>query len=76
MISEAPAVPVMTMSTGFWIARSLSGIAALGLHLAGLYAVVVIFGLWLTVALCGVGTLAVLLQHVILWRATTCSLGE
>jgi hypothetical protein len=66
----------MTMSRDFWIARSLSSIAALGLQLAGLYAAIATFGLWVTVALCGVGTLAVLLQNVILWRATTCSLGE
>jgi hypothetical protein len=60
----------------FWIARAITGAAALGLQLAGLYAAGVTFGLWVTVALCGVGALAVLLQHLVLWRGMTCSPGE
>ena len=61
---------------GFWIAKAITSAAGLGLQLAGLYAAAVTFGLWVTVALCGVGALAVLLQHVVLWRVTSCSPGE
>ncbi len=69
-IVSAPVAPA-TMSGRFWIARAITSVTALGLQLAGLYAVVVTFGLWVTVALCGVGALAVLLQHVVLWRVTS-----
>lgn len=65
-----PAVP-----RGFWIVKVATGLAGLALQLAGLYALAATFGLWVTVALYGIGTLAVLLQHVVVWRAT-CSPGE
>ena len=65
-----------TLPRGFWIARAITGAAALGLQLAALYALVVTFGVWVTVALCGVGVLAVFLQHLVLWRGMTCSPGE
>ncbi len=64
-----------TLPRGFWIARAITSVAGLGLQVAGLYAAAVTFGVWVTVALCGVGALAVLLQHVVMWRAT-CSPGE
>jgi len=62
-------------SRGFWIVRVATGVAGLGLQLAGLYALAATFGLGVTLALCGVGALAVLLQHIVVWRAT-CSSGE
>ncbi len=65
-----------TVPKGFWIARAITSAAALGLQLAGLYAAAVTFGLWVTVELCGVGALAVVLQHLVLWRNTSCSPGE
>jgi hypothetical protein len=72
-IVSAPAAPAR--SRGFWITRAITSVAGLGLQLAGLYAAAVAFGLWVTAALCAVGALAVLLQHVVVWRIT-CSRGE
>ena len=72
----SPPAAWATVPAGFWIARAITSVAGLGLQLAGLYAAVVTFGLWVTVALCGVGALAVLLQHVVLMRGTPCSPGE
>ena len=57
-------------------AAARTSAAGLGLQLAGLYAAAITFGIWVTAALCGVGALAVLLQHVVLWRVNTCSPGE
>ncbi len=74
-IVSAPAAPATT-ARGFWIARAITRATGLGLQFAGLYAIAVTFELWVTVALCGIGALAVLLQHVVLWRVTTCSPGE
>ena len=75
MIASAPAASVTTAS-GFWIARAVTSITGFGLQLAGLYAAAVTFGLWVTLALCAVGALAVLLQHVVLGRVMSCSPGE
>jgi hypothetical protein len=52
-------------------------VVALGLQGLGLYAIWVIFGAWITLALYAVGGLAVLLQHVIAGRrAASCSAGD
>lgn len=75
-IASVPAVLATTMPRRFWITRVITSITALGLQLAGLYAAAITFDVWVTVALCAVGALAVLLQHIALWRATTCSPGE
>ena len=60
----------------FWIVRVITGIAALGLQLAGVYALYVAFGAWLTLALYTVGGLALLLQQVVVRRVTSCSAGD
>ena len=60
----------------FWIARAITTTTGLGLHLAGLYAALVTFGAWITVALYAVGGLAAVLQHSIVRRGTSCSPGE
>jgi hypothetical protein len=60
---------------GFWIARAITGATATALQLAGLYAPVVTFGAWTTVALYMVGALALFLQQIILSRSTPCSPG-
>jgi hypothetical protein len=60
---------------GFWIGRAITGVTATALQLVGLYAAVVTFGAWTTVALYIVGGLALFLQQVILSRSTPCSLG-
>ena len=75
-IASATAVSMTPIPTRFWIARIVTSVAGLGLQLAGLYAATVTFGLWITVALCVVGALAVLLQHVVLWRIVACSPGH
>ena len=74
-IVSAP-IASATVPRGFWIARAITSITGCGLQAAALYAVVVTFGIWVTAALCAVGALAVLLQHIVLWRATACSRGE
>ena len=55
--------------------RALTVTAGLGLQGMGLYAAVATFGAWITLGVYAVGALAVLLQVVVLGRAT-CSPGE
>ena len=74
-VSSASDAAWPVVPRGFWIVRVATGLAGLGLQVAGLYALVATFGVWVTLALCGVGALAVLLQHIVVWRAT-CSRGE
>ena len=61
---------------GFWLARAITATTAVGLQLVGLYAAVVTFGAWAALGLYSVGSLALLLQHVVLSRSTPCSLGD
>jgi hypothetical protein len=56
--------------------RAITVTTGIGLQLLGVYAVAVAFGVWITVALCGIGGLAVFLQHVVLRRVISCSPGE
>ena len=60
----------------FWIIRVITGVAGLGLQLAGLYALYVAFGPWLTLALYTVGGIAVLVHQVIVRRLMSCSPGD
>ena len=63
-------------SPAFWIVRVITGVAGLGLQLAGLYALYLAIGAWLTLALYSVGVLALLLQQVVVRRVTSCSAGD
>ena len=60
----------------FWIARGITVSTAVALQLAGLYAVTITFGVWITLGLYGVGGLAVVLQHAVLSRTTPCLPGD
>ena len=66
----------MNLPKGVWIARAITGATATALQLVGLYAAVVTFGGWAALGLYSVGSLALLLQHVVLSRSTPCSLGD
>lgn len=70
-----PGAEAVIIPREFWIVRTITGLAALGLQGGvGLYAVVATFGAWITVGLYAVGGLALVLQHITL-RRTACSLG-
>jgi len=64
------------MPRGFWIARGIVGVAGLGLHLCGLYAVVATFGGRVTLGLYGGCALAVTLHHAATRRSLPCSPWE
>ena len=55
--------------------RALTFSAGLGLQGMCLYAAIATFGAWATVGLYAAGGLAVVLQHIVLWRAS-CSPGD
>ena len=69
-------VKAIAMPKGFWIAHAITITTGIGLQLLGLYAVAVTFGAWITLALYAVGGLAVVLRHIVVGRATSCSPGE
>ena len=52
------------------LARAVTSTIALGLQMAGLYAAVATFGVWVTVGLYAVGGLAAVLPYLALRRAT------
>ena len=64
------------MPTSFGIVHAFTIATAVGLQLLGLYAVAVTFGAWITLALYAVSGLAVVLRHIVVGRATSCSLGD
>ena len=66
----------IAMPKGFWIAHAITITTGIGLQLLGLYAVAVTFGAWITLALYAVGGLAVVLRHIVVGRATSCSPGD
>jgi hypothetical protein len=66
----------IAMPKGFWIAHAITIATGIGLQLVGLYAAAVTFGAWVTLGLYAVGGLAVFLRHLVVWRATSCSLGD
>jgi hypothetical protein len=79
----APAVPdpaqgaeAAVNSRAFWVVRVITGVAGLGLQLAGLYALYVAFGAWLTLGLYAIGGLAIVLQQLVVRRMTSCSPGD
>ena len=88
IIESAPAREIAIPSTatacaketaipkGFWIAHAITITTGIGLQLLGLYAVAVTFGAWITLALYAVGGLAVVLRHIVVGRATSCSPGD
>jgi hypothetical protein len=55
--------------------RALTFTTGVGLQGMGLYAAVATFGAWTTVGLYAVGSLVIVLQHVVLGR-TSCSPGD
>jgi hypothetical protein len=65
---------VTTRAREFWIVRAITSATGIGLQLAGVYAIAVTFGIWITLGLYAVGGLAVALQQVVL-RRTSCSSG-
>ena len=69
-------VKAIAMPKGFWIAHAITITTGIGLQLLGLYAVAVPFGAWITLALYAVGGLAVVLRHIVVGRATSCSPGD
>jgi len=69
-------VKAIAMPKGFWIAHAITITTGIGLQLLGLYAVAVTFGAWITLALYAVGGLAVVLRHIVVGRATSCSPGD
>ena len=66
----------IAMPKGFWIAHAITITTGIGLQLLGLYAVAVTFGAWITLALYAIGGLAVVLRHIVVGRATSCSPGD
>ena len=60
----------------FRIVRVITGVAGLGLQLAGLYALYVALGPWLTLALYTVGGVAVLIHQAVVRRLMSCSPGD
>ena len=77
-ISSAATACAREMATprAFWIAHTITITTAVGLQLLGLYAATVTFGAWITVGLYAVGGLAVVLRHIVVGRATSCSPGD
>ncbi len=61
---------------GYWIVRGALSLAGLGLQLAAAYAIVVTFGVLITLALYGGCVLGALVQYVVLRRGTRCWAGE
>ena len=59
----------------FWIVQAITGAAGLLLQCTGLHAACVTFGGWVALSLYAVGGLAMLLQHVVMRRLTSCSSG-
>jgi hypothetical protein len=57
------------------VIRALTVTTGIGLQIFGLYAAVVTFGALITLGLYAVGGLAIVLQHVVLSRSTSCSRG-
>ena len=77
IIESAPTAAIaIAMPKGFWIAHAITITTGIGLQLLGLYAVAVTFGAWITLALYAVGGLAVVLRHIVVGRATSCSPGD
>ena len=76
----SPRSPVRAKATtfpkGFWITKAITTVAALGLQLVGVYAALVTFGGWITFALYAVGGVAAVLQHAVVRRGNSCSLGD
>jgi len=76
-ISSTPSAGAteMAMTKRFWFANAITTATAIGFQLVGRYAAFATFGTGVTLALYAVGGLAVLLRHLVVWRAS-CSLGD